>query len=63
MCMYIHVCMYVCLSVCMYACMYVCTYVYMHACMYVYVYRLYFSIDLQLGAHNCCNHSVLQNYL
>ena len=51
--------MYVCLSVCLYVCMHVC----MHACMYVYVYRLYFSIDLQLGAHNCCNHSVLQKYL
>ena len=37
-CMYIRVCMYVCLHVCMYVCMYVCMCVCMYVCRCVCIY-------------------------
>ena len=42
-CMYVCVCMHVCIYVCMYVSMYVCMYLSMHVCMYV-LYVLYIHI-------------------
>ena len=43
-CMFVFVCMYVCMHACMYACMHVCVY----ACMHVFMYKSPFKYLSQL---------------